>query len=167
MKIADSQSIKSGEGELIASIMKKLKPQTLAAMATQDISPENMEFVRGDMVIVDNKIVYKMDFKVTVDLSVMFDREGNLVQQDGDDGEEDSEGDEETLDAEDHDLADLDEQNALEAEDHDLTDLDEQNTLELKHEISEQGDDMDLVFQKNRDFWSQRGDAAKEAVSDI
>ncbi|GAB6094855.1 hypothetical protein JCM14469_11070 [Desulfatiferula olefinivorans] len=79
MKIADSDSIKAGEQELIASIMEKMNPETLARVAGKTLVPDRMEFVRGDMVIRGDRIVYQMDFKVTLDVTVMFDRNGELI----------------------------------------------------------------------------------------
>jgi hypothetical protein len=79
MKIADSESIRTGEQELISSIMEKIDGKTLASLAAKNLASEQMEFVQGDMVILNDRIVYKMDFKMTVDMSVMIDRDGNIL----------------------------------------------------------------------------------------
>jgi hypothetical protein len=162
MKIADSQSIKAGEKEMILSIMKKIDPQVLAAIATQDLSPENMEFVTGDMVVVDNRIVYQMNFKVTVDMKVMFDREGNLVMAGGEDAADSG-----------ADLAEaLEEEGEAGFDDEDIIDLVEANDADSGIEgpeedpkvspAEEDSDNMEAILQRNKDFWSRRNDGGKD-----
>jgi hypothetical protein len=79
MKIADSESIRTGEQELISSIMEKIDGKMLASLAAKNLESEQMEFIQGDMVILNDRIVYKMDFKMTFDMSVMIDRDGNIL----------------------------------------------------------------------------------------
>jgi hypothetical protein len=161
MKIADSQSIKTGEREMILSIMKKIDPQVLAAIAAQNLSPDGMEFVNGDMDIVENRIVYKMNLKVTVAMTVMFDRDGNLVGADLPDEEVadesfDDEGEIIDLvdvnDSED----DFDEEEPLALADGDVM------AEEELDEVSENSepDNLDAIIQKNKNFWSQRSHEA-------
>lgn len=153
MKIADSQSIKTGEREMILSIMKKIDPQVLAAIAAQNLSPDGMEFVDGDMEILDNRIVYKMNLKVTVAMAVMFDRDGNLVGADIPDAE-DAEGrfeDEE-------DIIDLINEN--DSEDEPLPDEDV-FPEEILEEVTDDPDNLDAIIQKNKNFWSRRSDEAE------
>ena len=162
MKIADSQSIKAGEKEMILSIMKKIDPQVLAAIATQDLSPENMEFVTGDMVVVDNRIVYQMNFKVTVDMKVMFDREGNLVMAGGEDAADGGTDLAEALDEEgedgfdDEDIIDL-----VEANDAD-SGIDRPEEDPKDSPADEDSDNMEAILQKNKDFWSRRNDGIED-----
>ena len=153
MKIADSQSIKTGEKEMILSIMKKMDPQGLAAIATQDLAPDSLEFVTGDMAIVDNRIVYKMNFKVTVDLAVMFDRDGNLVTAGG-------AGENETV---------PDRAGDVDSEDEDIIDLVEENDAETLRGVDSamdtpgavDADSLEQVLQKSNEFWMGRNDTAQ------
>ena len=153
MKIADSQSIKTGEKEMILSIMKKMDPQGLAAIATQDLAPDSLEFVTGDMAIVDNRIVYKMNFKVTVDLAVMFDRDGNLVTAGG-------AGENETV---------PDRAGDVDSEDEDIIDLVEENDAETLRGVDSamdtpgavDADSLEQVLQKSKEFWMGRNDTAQ------
>ncbi len=162
MKIADSQSIKTGEREMILSIMKKIDPQVLAAIAAQNLSPDGMEFVDGDMDIVDNRIVYKMNLKVTVAMAVMFDRDGNLVGADLPD-EEVFEGRSED-EGEIIDLVDVNDSEGDFAEEEPL-DLADEGVMseEGLEEVSDDSepDNLDAIIQKNKDFWSQRSDEAE------
>lgn len=84
MKIADPESIKSGEQDLINSIMDKLNPEIIESIAAGKLVIDNMEFRKGDMIIHKNRIVYKMDFQTSLALSVMFDRDGNLITEEDD-----------------------------------------------------------------------------------
>ena len=163
MKIADSQSIKTGEKDMILSIMKKMDPQVLASIATQDLAPDSMEFVTGDMAIVDNRIVYRMNFKVTVGLAVMFDREGNLVQPDrGEAPAETVNAVGETADAgsDDEDIIELLESREPDEVGGDFEDLSGQGLS--RDEAVQDGpasgdeDSMEAVLQRNKNFWSDR-----------
>lgn len=161
MKIADSQSIKTGEREMILSIMKKIDPQVLAAIAAQNLSPEGMEFVDGDMEIVDNRIVYKMNLKVTVAMAVMFDRDGNLVGADLPD-EETYEGSSED-EGEIIDLVDVNDSEGDFADEEPLV-LDDEAVMseEGLEEVSDDSDsdNLDAIIRKNKNFWSQRSHEA-------
>jgi hypothetical protein len=154
MRIADSDSIKAGEQELIASIMEKMDPETLARVAGKNLVPDQMEFVRGDMVIRGERIVYQMDFKVTLDVTVMFDRHGDLIG-DGVDDAQDSAGElpaQESVD-------DLQE----EVPPHDSPEENEPADFVDDHEDTAKAsmdDDMDAVLSRTRDFWQRKRDEA-------
>ncbi len=164
MKIADSQSIKTGERDMILSIMKKIDPEVLAAIAARNLSPSGMEFVDGDMAIVDNRIVYRMNLQVTVGMTVMFDREGNLVVGDMEDQEYD------VIDLVDEGEADLEGEEGLgdeETADDDF--LDEEAPLSDEMELPgenqdapQEPDNLDAIILKNKDFWSSRSVSAQD-----
>ena len=148
MKIADSDSIKLGEQILITSIMEKLNPKTLSSLDTKNLSPENVEFVDGDMVIWNDRIVYKMDLKVTIDMSVMFDRDGNLVVSENN----------EDLDSHDEELDD-DGESPRAGHDDELLDSAMAGSPESLEE------DMDQIFKKTREFWQVKSIKALESES--
>lgn len=163
MKIADSQSIKTGEKDMILSIMKKMDPQVLAAIATQDLAPDSMEFVTGDMAIVDNRIVYRMNFKVTVDLTVMFDREGNLVQPCHEDVQADmteTVGGTDDSGSDDEDMIELLESSEPVEREGDVEELAGQDLS--RDEVTQDGpasgddDSMEVILQRNKNFWSDK-----------
>jgi hypothetical protein len=165
MKIADSQSIKTGEREMILSIMKKIDPQVLATIAAQNLSPEGMEFVDGDMEIVDNRIVYKMNLKVTVAMAVMFDRDGNLVGADLPDEETDIAVEDERYEDEGEiiDLVDVNDSEGDFEEEESLSLADDAVMSEAgPEEVSEnpEPDSLDAIIRKNKNFWSRRSDEA-------
>lgn len=156
MKIADSDNIKAGEQELISSIIEKLDPSTLAQVATKQLSPENMEFLNGDLVIQDDRIVYKVDFRATVEISVMFDRNGDLVSTNDDQlpvdlpGLDDEEGSPDAFLDDDMDEIYDDEGDTEEGEPSGET---EPQSLD---------DELAQVFSRTRDFWEQKREAAQD-----
>lgn len=155
MKIADSDSIKAGERELISSIMEKLNPETLSRVATKHLSPDQMEFVQGDMMIQDNRIVYKMDFKVTLDISVMFDRDGDLVitdQAESDSAIEDS---------------DITDNPDTEWETEELPEpLPQESQPSNDSQTLSMDEEMALVFSKTREFWNLKSEEALESLDE-
>lgn len=82
MKITESEVIRNGEQELIDSIIAELDWGNVEGIFRQehglDIN-EDVEYEKGDMVVHDNQIAYRLDFKVKVTLSVLLDRHGNYI----------------------------------------------------------------------------------------
>lgn len=170
MKIADSANIKSGERELISSIMEKLDPETLAQVATKQLSPDKMEFMNGDLVIRGNQIVYKMDFRATLEISVMFDRNGELVPE-GEDGLDGGMGEtgegvwdkEAIMDEEiDDPEASMEEENKEFLDEYTESDPGGLDDTIADAEPQSLDDELAQVFRRTRDFWQQKREAAKE-----
>ncbi|MBU1168905.1 MAG: hypothetical protein KKD44_04995 [Proteobacteria bacterium] len=163
MKIADSDSIKAGEKELISSIMEKLNPETLSRVATKNMSPDQMEFVQGDMMIWDNRIVYKMNFKATLDISVMFDRNGELVFTDRSEdinasGLSDSSDDMDEEWEHEQDHVDTDTMDATAFEEVILSD---------DAPTQSPDDEMSDVFSRTREFWNKKTEEALGSANEI
>lgn len=186
MKIADPEIIKAGEQELIQSIMGKLDSEMIENIASDNLTIDNMTFRNGDMVIHENRIVYKMDFEINIGVSVMFDRDGNIIDKYEEEPEATSEKIPEAAPLSGQDdidslLASLDsgtshvtnEETEAEVKDtgeDDMT-LALQRTRDFWLSKSRQGsgsetpdpgensgmDDLEMVLQRNRDFWSSRG----------
>lgn len=155
MKIADSDNIKAGEQELISSIMEKLDPETLAQVASKHLSPEQLEFLNGDLVIQENRIVYKMDFRATLDISVMFDRHGDLVPMDEDRQPVEMPGadEEDTWEPEDR-IEDVNE------DIHDNAAQPDTNDAIIETKAQSLDDEMAQVFSRTRDFWEKKQEKA-------
>ena len=159
MKIADAESIKAGEQELINGIMEELNSEIIESIASGKLSVKNLEFRNGDMVIHGDRIVYKMEFETSVSLTVMFDRDGNLVS-DNDDGLSDtihsaSEEPVELMDEDNDELPDF------VSADTTVDDI----MAELNPDTqSDQGDDINSILEKNRSFWMAQTTEALEPV---
>ena len=82
MKVTHHEVIKNGEQELIDAITADLDWSALEAVFRKEHNlkiEENVEYKKGDIVIYNNQIAYKLDFDVSVVLSVLLDREGNYI----------------------------------------------------------------------------------------
>ncbi|MDY6824251.1 MAG: hypothetical protein SWH68_10735 [Thermodesulfobacteriota bacterium] len=80
VKITDADIIKIGEKELIDIITGDLDwtiiEDILKKKYNLTLSDDNVEYKEGDIVVHDNQVAYKLDFDVRVNLSVLFDRQG-------------------------------------------------------------------------------------------
>ena len=94
MKITNSDIIKSGERELIDSIIGDLDWNAIEEIVKNRHKlkiQDDVEYRQGDIIVHGNQVAYKLDFDVKMTLSVVFDRDGNylsLVTSDDADDEE-------------------------------------------------------------------------------
>lgn len=82
MKITNSEVIRNGEQELIEGILADLDWGTIDGVIKEKHGlelEEDVEFKDGDLVVVDNKVAYRLDFQVKLNLSILLDREGNYL----------------------------------------------------------------------------------------
>ncbi len=153
MKIADAESIKAGEQELITAIMEQLNSEIIESMASGKLSVKNLEFRNGDMIIHHGRIVYKMEFETSVSVSVMFDRDGNLVS------DEDEEDAADVIPEPENDFGEPDKM-FDEAVD-DMSDAGNASVEDIMAELNtdsnnkpgQQDDDLNSILEKNRSFW--------------
>ncbi len=141
MKIAEPENIKAGEQELINSIMEQLNSEIIGSIASGRLAVNKLEFRNGDMVIHENRIVYKMEFETSIAISVLFDREGNLINED-----------EKSID-----IPQV-EEDVLPDEVH-ATIAPEADVGEFEDDADDQ---MNLVLENTREFWLQKSQDAIE-----
>ena len=82
MKITDHEVIKNSEQELIDAITADLDWGTIEKIIKKEHNleiEENVEYKKGDIVVCDDRVAYKLEFNVHVILSVLLDREGNYI----------------------------------------------------------------------------------------
>lgn len=82
MKITDHEVIKTSEQELIDAITADLDWGTIDEIIRREHNldiEENVEYKKGDIVVHNDQVAYKLDFNVNVILSVLLDREGNYI----------------------------------------------------------------------------------------
>lgn len=80
MKITNHDVIKSGEKELIDAITADLDWGAIEEICREKHKlkiEENVEYKKGDIVVYNDQVAYKLEFNVNVILSVLLDREGN------------------------------------------------------------------------------------------
>jgi hypothetical protein len=83
MKITDENAIKNGEKELLDTIIGDLDWYIVEKIFNEKHRlklQDDVEYRRGDIVIHDNDVAYKLDFDVKVTLSILLDRTGNYVE---------------------------------------------------------------------------------------
>jgi len=82
MKITDHEVIKSGEQELIDAITADLDWGAIEKVFKEKHYlgiEEDVEYKRGDIVVHNNQVAYKLEFNVNVVLSILLDREGKYI----------------------------------------------------------------------------------------
>lgn len=82
MKITNSDIIKSGERELIDSIIGDLDWDAIEEIVKNRHKlkiQDDVEYRQGDIIVHNNQVAYKLDFDVKMTLSVVFDRDGNYL----------------------------------------------------------------------------------------
>jgi hypothetical protein len=82
VKITDSDIIRNSERELMDSITAELDWGAIEQVFKDkhDLSlHDDIETQKGDLVVHDGQIAYRLDFDVRVTLTVLFDREGNYL----------------------------------------------------------------------------------------
>lgn len=84
-KIANPDMISTAKQELIDRIKQAIDIEgvrrILEFQHNMEIG-ENIEVSGGDVMVYNNKLVYRMDFEVLFSLSVLFDNEGNYIPPD-------------------------------------------------------------------------------------
>jgi hypothetical protein len=165
MKIAEPDNIKAGEQELINSIMEQLNSEIIESIASGRLAVNNLEFRNGDMIIHKNRIVYKMEFETSVAVSVMFDREGNLI----DENDESIEDEPIMADSVSEDFAEMDqagdEEEQIEENFDSGPDIDAfQDEVVDDSEETETDDEIAGVLAKTRDFWLKQSQEAMAPV---
>ena len=82
MKVITAEVIKNGEQELIDAINGDLDWEVVERAFRQqhglDID-EDIVYKRGDLVVHDNQVAYRLEFEVKVIMAVLMDREGNYL----------------------------------------------------------------------------------------
>ena len=80
MKITNSEVIRSGEQELIDAISGDLDWGIIEGIFREEHNlgiGEDVEYKRGDIVVHNNQVAYRLEFDVKVTISVLLDREAN------------------------------------------------------------------------------------------
>lgn len=82
MRVTDIDVIKNGERELIDAIIADLNWGVIEEVFRKEHGltiKEDVEYKKGDLVVYEDQIVYKLEFEVKVGLHVLVDREGNCL----------------------------------------------------------------------------------------
>ena len=82
MRVTPADVIKSGERELIDTIIGDLDWSSIEAIVRERHKlqiKDDVEYRQGDIIVHQNQVAYKLDFDVKMTLSIVFDRNGNCL----------------------------------------------------------------------------------------
>jgi len=82
MKITNNEIIRNGEQELIDSINGDLDWEAMEEIFHKEHKlgiGEDVEYKKGDIVVHNNQVAYRLEFDVKVSLSILLDRQGDYI----------------------------------------------------------------------------------------
>lgn len=82
MKIMDSEVIKNAEHELMDGITAELDWTAIERVFREKHHlnfEEDVQFRKGELVPIEKRVGYKLDFDVKLTFSILLDREGNFI----------------------------------------------------------------------------------------
>jgi hypothetical protein len=82
MKVTSDRVIRSGEQELLDAITADLDWEAVeAAFVGRHNLPlgDDVSYKKGDLVVHEDRIAYRLEFEIKVPLSMLLDREGNCI----------------------------------------------------------------------------------------
>ncbi len=86
MKITDPQVIEDGEKDLIEAVQEDLDLDAVRQILRDRMKASTLSSKGGQIVVHNNKIAFRLDFDINLSGSLLFDREGNYIN----DSEEDA-----------------------------------------------------------------------------
>lgn len=88
MKIMESDAIRIGEKELMDAIIGDMNWAAIEKLFMEKHHlkiRDDVEYQRGDIVVHQNQVAYRLDFNVKIPLSLLCDRNGNFLDFSHDD----------------------------------------------------------------------------------
>ncbi|MCK5312310.1 MAG: hypothetical protein KAJ62_09375 [Desulfobacteraceae bacterium] len=86
MKLTDPDIIKEGEKDLIDAIKDDLDLDSINEIIKDKLKVKNLESKGGKIIVHNNEIAFQIEFELSLNGSLMFDREGNYIPDDKDIG---------------------------------------------------------------------------------
>jgi len=80
MKITDPQVILNGEKDLIASVQKNLDLDAVKDLFKERLTVKALSPKGGGIVVHDNDVAFRLDYEINLNGSLLFDRDGNLLE---------------------------------------------------------------------------------------
>lgn len=80
MRITDPQVILNGEKDLIASVQKDLSLDAVRDLFKERLSVGALSPKGGRIVVHDNDVAFRLDYEINLNGSLLFDRNGNLLE---------------------------------------------------------------------------------------
>lgn len=83
MKITDPQVIEDGEKDLINAVQEDLDLDAVKQILKDRMGASTLSSKGGQIVVHNNKVAFRLDFDIKVSGSLLFDREGNYIDDAG------------------------------------------------------------------------------------
>ncbi|WP_020586405.1 hypothetical protein [Desulfobacter curvatus] len=80
MRITDPQVIQDGEQDLIASVQKDLDLDAVKDLLKERLTASALSPKGGRIVVHDNDVAFRLDYEINLNGSLLFDRDGNLLE---------------------------------------------------------------------------------------
>jgi len=80
MRITDPQVILNGEQDLIASVQKDLDLDAVKDLLKERLTASALSPQGGRIVVHDNNVAFRLDYEINLNGSLLFDRDGNLLE---------------------------------------------------------------------------------------
>ena len=81
MKITDPQVIEDGERDLIEAVREDLDLDAVRQILKERMTVSTLSAKGGQIVVHNNKIAFRLDFDINLSGSLLFDREGNYIDE--------------------------------------------------------------------------------------
>ncbi|WP_320042903.1 hypothetical protein [uncultured Desulfobacter sp.] len=138
MRITDPQVIQDGEQDLIASVQRDLDLEAVKDLLKKRLTASELSPKGGRIVVHDNDVAFRLDYEINLNGSLLFDRNGNLIE------DEESSAPEQDLETEDEAAAlGLDENLSIELPDYD--DALNETSEKIEPEVLESEDAFDDI----------------------
>ncbi|MCP4718620.1 MAG: hypothetical protein GY860_04105, partial [Desulfobacteraceae bacterium] len=85
MKITDPQVIEEGEKDLIEAVREDLDLDAVRQILKERMAVSALSSRGGQIVVHNNKIAFRLDFDINLSGSLLFDRDGNYIDDPVDD----------------------------------------------------------------------------------
>nr|WP_320014179.1 hypothetical protein [uncultured Desulfobacter sp.] len=114
MKITDPQVILNGEKDLIASVQNDLDLDAVKDLFKERLTASALSPKGGRIVVHDNDVAFRLDYEINLNGSLLFDRNGNLLEN-----SESTSPKQDSLDEDQAPASDLDDNLSIELPDYD------------------------------------------------
>ena len=81
MRITDPQVILNGEQDLIASVQRDLDLDAVKDLLKERLTADALSPKGGRIVVHDNNVAFRLDYEINLNGSLLFDRDGKLLEE--------------------------------------------------------------------------------------
>ena len=82
MKINNDEIIRNGEQDLIDAINGDLDWEVMEDIFQKEHKltfGDDVEYRKGDIIVHDNQVAYRLEFDIKINLSILLDRQGSFI----------------------------------------------------------------------------------------